>query len=78
MYFTPIVAGLIGELWGHFFNDWLADRYINKHHGLFEPEVRLWQNTIALIPLVCGLVLLGYTFARHLSPAGIVFGKASS
>ena len=78
MYFTPVVFGLIGEFWGHFFNDWLANRYIKQHHGLFEPEVRLWQNSIALVFLIAGLILLGFTFEDHLSVAGIIFGTGYS
>lgn len=28
-----MISVIIGEVFGHYFNDWLANRYIAKHHG---------------------------------------------
>lgn len=74
MYFTPFVAILIGELFGHYFNDWIATRYVKKHNGLFVPEARLWTNYIGGVFMVPGLVLVGQTLEHHLHWAGIVLG----
>ena len=39
---APLVGAIIGEFWGHWFNDWKANRYIQKHNGLYVLEDRLW------------------------------------
>lgn len=41
LYFTPIAGILIGELVGHYGNDWIQKWYIRRHNGTFEPEARL-------------------------------------
>jgi hypothetical protein len=28
-----MIAVVIGEAFGHWFNDWMANRYIARHHG---------------------------------------------
>ncbi|RFU25948.1 hypothetical protein B7463_g10390, partial [Scytalidium lignicola] len=74
IYFSPIVAVFAGEAFGHFFNDYLADRYTRQHHGVFVIETRLWTNYIAIILMIPGLVLVGETLQNHLHWVGIVFG----
>lgn len=74
VFFAPIVAVLIGELFGHFVNDWLARRYIRQHEGVFVPEARLTPVYLAGAFMVPGLVLIGQTLHRHLHWAGIVIG----
>lgn len=74
LYFTPIVAVVIGEMFGHYFNDFMANRYIATHQGRFEPEVRLWTCYIALIPMIPGLVLVGQGLHHHLHWAVLVVG----
>ena len=74
MFFTPILAILIGEVFGHFFNDYIATRYVKKHQGIFVPEVRLRTNYIGLFLMVPGLVLVGQTLQHHFHWVGIVFG----
>ncbi|KIW83165.1 hypothetical protein Z517_02409 [Fonsecaea pedrosoi CBS 271.37] len=74
MYFTPFVAILIGEAFGHYFNDWIAARYVTRHHGLFVPETRLWTNYIGGVFMVPGLVLVGEALQRHWHWVAIVFG----
>ncbi|EXJ80123.1 hypothetical protein A1O1_08265 [Capronia coronata CBS 617.96] len=63
-YFTPIVAGLLGEISGHWLHDILAKRYIRTHHGHFEPEVRLRAIYMSTPFLVTGLVVLGFSLER--------------
>ena len=65
---------MLGELFGHFFNDALAHRYTHKHKGIFEPEVRLLTIYIASVPMMAGLILVGQSLYHHLPVAGIIFG----
>ncbi|KAF4547707.1 Hypothetical protein D9617_37g012330 [Elsinoe fawcettii] len=78
LYFIPIVAIFIGEFFGHFFNDFLANRYIRKHSGVFEPEARLFMLYIAAVPMVAGLVLIGQTLQKSLPVVGVIFGWGMS
>jgi len=64
-YFTPMIAVVIGETFGHFFNDWLANRYISRHHGLFEPETRLWTIYIGEVLMIPGLIGVGFSLQDH-------------
>ncbi|KAF9517578.1 hypothetical protein BS47DRAFT_509296 [Hydnum rufescens UP504] len=64
-YFTPMIAVVIGETFGHFFNDWLANRYISRHHGLFEPEARLWTIYIGEVLMIPGLIGVGFSLQDH-------------
>ncbi|PVH76624.1 MFS general substrate transporter [Cadophora sp. DSE1049] len=77
LYFTPIVAVIIGEVFGHFFNDYLAHRYIHKHKGVFEPEVRLTMIYLSTLFMVPGLILLGFALAYHMHYGVIVVGWGS-
>jgi hypothetical protein len=72
--FTPVVAVCIGELFGHFFNDYLSSWYIRLHRGLFKPESRLVSNYIAAFFMIPGLVLVGKAPAKHLNYSAIVMG----
>jgi hypothetical protein len=74
LYFTPLVAVALGEFFGHFFNDFIANRYVRKHNGVFKPEARLLTNYIAAAFMIPGLVIVGQTLEKHLSYAGIVMG----
>ena len=74
LYFTPIVGIFLGEIFGHFFNDWLAHRYVRKHKGVFEPEVRLWMIYISIFFGIPGLVLVGEALEYHLNVAAVIFG----
>lgn len=74
LYFTPLVAVGIGEFFGHFFNDYLANRYVRKHNGMFKPEARLWTCWIGALLMIPGLIAVGQTLAKHLSYAGIIMG----
>jgi hypothetical protein len=74
LYFTPLVAVSLGEAFGHFFNDWVANRYVRKHEGIFKPEARLVTNYIAAAFMIPGLIIVGQTLEKHLSYAGIIMG----
>ena len=74
LYFTPIAGVFLGESFGHFFNDFLANRYIRKHNGMFKPEARLTPTYVATIFMVPGLVIVGQALLKHLSYWAIVFG----
>lgn len=74
LYFTPVVAILIGEIFGHFFNDFLANRYIHRHRGIFEPEVRLITVYLSTLLMAPGLILLGFALEKHLSYGVIIVG----
>lgn len=74
LYFTPLVAVILGEGFGHWFNDYLATRYIRKHDGIFKPEARLWTCYVGAIFMLPGLIVTGQTLEKHLSYAGIVMG----
>ncbi|KAF8293646.1 MFS general substrate transporter [Clavulina sp. PMI_390] len=64
-YFAPMIAVILGESFGHFFNDWLADYYVKRHHGRFEPEARLWTLYIGELFMVPGLVGVGQSLQNH-------------
>ena len=74
VFFTPIVSVLIGEFFGHWFNDYIVKVHTSRHQGLFVPEIRLWTTYIGVFLIVPGLVLVGQTLQKQLSVAGIVFG----
>ncbi|KAM0231625.1 hypothetical protein ACHAPO_008473 [Fusarium lateritium] len=74
LHFAPIVGVFLGEIFGHFFNDFLTRRYVRKHNGVFEPEARLVTIYISAIPMIAGLVLMGQALHKHLSVAAIVVG----
>jgi hypothetical protein len=70
--FTSVVAIVLGEVFGHFFNDFLADRYIKKHNGIFEPEGRLPAIYLANILMLIGLTALGQCLEHHYGLGGII------
>ena len=69
-YLAPMSAAVIGELFGHFFSlffhsaikidDFLAKSYIERHHGVYEPEVRLWMIWISEAFMIAGLTFFGF------------------
>lgn len=77
LYFTPVVGITLGELFGHFFNDWNANRYIRKHGGVFRPEARLWTNYIGSALMLPGLIIVGQALQHHLNVGAIIMGKSA-
>jgi len=73
-YGTPIVAVFLGEFIGRFTNDWIMNLSIRRNNGVFEAESRLWACYIAMPLYVCGFVLLGASFQKHLSTGALVMG----
>ncbi|KAL6299412.1 MFS general substrate transporter [Sparassis latifolia] len=73
-YGTPIVAVLIGETLGRYFNDWVMNYGIRHNKGVFVAETRLWTCYIAVPLYVCGFVVLGASFQKHLSVGALVMG----
>ncbi|KAK7409178.1 hypothetical protein QQX98_008671 [Neonectria punicea] len=74
LYFSPIVGILLGEIFGHYFNDAVARRYAKKHHGVFEPEARLNMIYISSVFMIVGLVVLGQALLHHLSVGAVIMG----
>lgn len=59
IYIAPMIGVVLGELWGHFFNDFIQARFIHKNKGSFEPESRLWAIYFSTVFTAVGLGLLG-------------------
>lgn len=74
LHFSVVVGIILAEFFGHFFNDFLARRYVHKHRGIFEPEVRLWPVYIAAIFNIPGLIIFGQSIQHHWGVVGAVFG----
>lgn len=76
LHFSPIVGTIIAEVFGHWFNDFTAKRYIHKHRGVFEPEVRLWPIYIAAIFTVPSIIVFGQSIFHHWHWTGVACGWA--
>ncbi|GAA5982591.1 hypothetical protein JCM11641_002593 [Rhodosporidiobolus odoratus] len=74
LYFTPLVAITIGEMVGHRLNDYMADRYVKRHGGLFKPECRLPVFFGAVVLMIPGLCIVGVALQKQLSIAAVVMG----
>jgi hypothetical protein len=74
MYLAPMIGTLAAEFWGHWFNDFLCDRYVKTHGGHYAPENRLWGVYPAWIIGIAGLVTFGETLQHHKSWVGVAFG----
>jgi hypothetical protein len=72
LFFAPIVGAVIGEGFGHWFNDFLASRYIRKHGGLFVPEARLTPMYLSAGLMIPGLVIIGQALHYHWHWAAIL------
>jgi hypothetical protein len=56
-FLSPITSPIPGQLTS---DDFLANNYIKRHHGIYEPEVRLWTIWIADACMIGGLIFLGF------------------
>lgn len=74
LYFTPLVALVIGEVFGHWANDFIAARYVRRHAGLFRPECRLPIYYLAAALMIPGLIVVGQALEHHLTVGAIVVG----
>ena len=74
LFFAPITGVILGEFFGHFVNDWVANQYVRRHGGLFVPEARLSPIYFSSIFLISGLILIGQALEHHLTWVAIIFG----
>ena len=74
LYFTPIVGALIGETFGHWFNDFIAKKYVKRHNGVFHPEARLLATYVAAVLMIPGLVAVGQALQFHRSVGVVIVG----
>ena len=74
IYFTPIVGALLGEFFGHFFNDYVAKRYVRTHAGVFHPEARLIATYVSAALMIPGLVAVGQALGFHESVGIVIIG----
>jgi len=70
-YLAPIVGAIVGEFWGHFFNDFLCNLYIKTHDGKYKPENRLWGVWIPCAFGISAMVLYGQTLQKELPVIGL-------
>lgn len=74
LFFAPMGGTIVAEIWGHWFNDFICNRYIKSHGGKFKPEVRLWGVYPAWIVGIGGLILFGQALQHNLHWVAIAFG----
>ncbi|KAK1750474.1 major facilitator superfamily [Echria macrotheca] len=70
LYFAPMIGTLVAEAWGHWFNDFLARRFM----GRYSLESRLFAVYPAVLVGAAGLIVFGQTLQHHLSWVGLAFG----
>ncbi|KAJ9502160.1 hypothetical protein H2202_002224 [Exophiala xenobiotica] len=75
-YISPMIAAVVGELFGHWFNDFIANRHIRASGGTYEPEVRLWTVYISTAFLIGGLVFYGFGIERHMQWIALIMAWA--
>lgn len=66
LYLAPSIGAVIGEIWGHWFNDFNANRYIRRNAGSYRPENRLWGCYVGFILGPIALILFGQALAHKL------------
>ncbi|CAG9997091.1 unnamed protein product [Clonostachys byssicola] len=74
VYFVNIGGVFIGEIFGHFFNDYMARRYVKRHNGVFESEVRLWTVYVSVALMIPALILIGQSLEKTLPLVAVIFG----
>lgn len=72
LYWAPMVGTVVAEFWGHWFNDFLAKKYMARYSF----ESRLTAVYPAVVIGVVGLVVFGQTLQHQLSWVGLAFGWA--
>jgi hypothetical protein len=73
---TLAIFLIFGEICGHWLHDGIAKRYIMKHNGHFEPEVRLQIIWLSTPFMIAGLVGLGFALedAYHYMLTSLFWG----
>jgi hypothetical protein len=74
VYATPLIATLMGYGLSHYLNDWILQRYIHTHQGIFEPEARLPLAYLGSLFAIAGQLLLGSMLNVLGSLAGVILG----
>jgi len=57
-------------------DDYLANSYIKRHKGIYEPEVRLWMIWISDAFMIGGLIFLGFALQELLPWIATAFAWA--
>ena len=73
-YFAPIIAVILGEIFGHYFNDFVAQRYVRTHSGVFVPEARLNSIYVSACFITPGLIIVGQALEHHLHWIALLMG----
>ena len=63
---APVVGAVLGQLWGHWFNDWLCRRFVQRHNGIYVLENRLWACYAPTLLFLLALVLYGQALQHSL------------
>jgi len=71
---APMIGAFIGEIWGHWFNDWLQQRYITRHNGIYVLENRLWGAYAPTLVGITGLILYGQALQHTLRWIALLVG----
>jgi hypothetical protein len=74
LFFAPMIGTVLAELWGHWFNDFLCNRYIRTHGGTYKPENRLWGVYPAWLMGILGLIIIGESLQHAYPWVGLAFG----
>ncbi|ORY78923.1 major facilitator superfamily domain-containing protein [Leucosporidium creatinivorum] len=74
LYATPLVALWIGEMFGHWANDAVANWYTRRNKGVFVPECRLFIFFVASFLMIPGLVIVGQALHLQLNIAAVIIG----
>ena len=63
---APIIGCFVGQIWGHWFNDFLCRRYIRRHNGKYVLENRLWGTYGPVLLMFTAFVLYGQAIQHAL------------
>ena len=76
MWGAPMIGAILGEVWGHWFNDFLQKRYVKRHNGTWVLEQRLWGNWAPAFLMFLALVLYGQALQHTLHWMVLLFAWA--
>jgi hypothetical protein len=76
---APLIGAIIGECWGHWFNDFLCNQYVKRHNGIYVLENRLWGAWPPTFIGFIGLILYGQALqlSLHWSALLIAWGMVA-